>query len=96
MLDEKYFRHKLIYVMNPFLTKNKVIRLYAYYPRRYETFPFLHKKYILLLKTKITCKVISFLLFEILIPENENTEDGELEEGIEKEKISNHIIPFFT
>lgn len=35
--------------------------------------------------------VISFLLFEILIPENENTEDGELEEGIEKEKISNHI-----
>jgi hypothetical protein len=56
MLDEKYFRHKLIYVMNPFITKNKVMRLYAYYPRRYETFPFLHKKYILLLKTKITCK----------------------------------------
>jgi hypothetical protein len=36
--------------------------------------------------------VISFLLFEILIPENENTEDGELEEGIEKEKIKKYIL----
>lgn len=35
--------------------------------------------------------VVSLLLFEIIIPENENTEDGELEEGIEKEKINNHI-----